>query len=332
MGSKFAHAAWGLLVLLGIGLTLLAQDNDKNAIVAIRVTDVSGAAVEGAEVRFVDQARKGYEVKRTDKTGRAMAELRPGEYALEVRALRFKSAVIHYIEVAAAEHKQFEVSLESPVPGIVDPDEPLIEQEHVQPPDTEIRERFSPAQDASPKPRVSSESLTKEQVAVYRAVLQNFLADSTDTLNLANTTEPLDQAPASLGRGCSNTSARQISGASDSVVHHLDPVVTLNLRVDLVDPGRLEEKIKNGDPAILMKRVIEDRENVPQKEIDDATERAVQNGLFTLSEVAFNKQHNRALVSYDFVCGELCGHGSVLLLRKVGGNWKVHKTCQEWFR
>lgn len=188
------------------------------------------------------------------------------------------------------------------------------------------------AQDAALKPKVSSESLTKEQVAVYRAVLQDFLGDSKDTLNLANTTEPLEQPAAPLGRGCPKTSSPQVPDAAVPVVHRLDPAVTLNLKVDLVDPERLKDKIKTGDPAILMKRVIDGRENMPEKEIDDATERAVKNGLYTLSEVVFNKEHSRALVSYDFVCGELCGHGSVFLLKKVGEKWKVHKTCQEWFR
>lgn len=79
-----------------------------------------------------------------------------------------------------------------------------------------------------------------------------------------------------------------------------------------------------------MKRVIDDRQVVPQKQIDDATERAVKDGLLTLSEIIFNKKHNRALVSYSFVCGELCGYGNVLVLTKVGENWKIYKTCEGW--
>jgi len=79
-----------------------------------------------------------------------------------------------------------------------------------------------------------------------------------------------------------------------------------------------------------MRRVIDDRQDVPQKQIDDATERAVKNGVLTLSEIVFNKKRNRALVSYSFVCGELCGYGNVLVLRKVGEKWKIYKTCEGW--
>jgi hypothetical protein len=47
------------------------------------------------------------------------------------------------------------------------------------------------AQDNAPKLKVSGESLTAEQIAVYRAALQDIQRDSKDALNLANTTEPI---------------------------------------------------------------------------------------------------------------------------------------------
>jgi len=56
------------------------------------------------------------------------------------------------------------------------------------------------AQDDAPKLRVSGESLTAEQTAVYRVVLEDILSDSKDMLNLANTTEPIKQ-PAVLFNG-----------------------------------------------------------------------------------------------------------------------------------
>jgi uncharacterized membrane protein len=131
MALEFARATLGCLVLLGIGRVLLAQENDKNATIAIRVTDISGAAVEGAEVRIVAQVRGEYEVKRTDKTGRALAQLKPGNYELKVTRSGLKSKVIRYVEVTAAEHKQLEISLEVPAPDCcADPVEPFIEPEH----------------------------------------------------------------------------------------------------------------------------------------------------------------------------------------------------------
>jgi len=186
------------------------------------------------------------------------------------------------------------------------------------------------SRDDAPKLKVSGESLTAEQTAVYRAVLQDIQKDSKDTLNLANTTESIRQSAALFNGACPKTPQPQVAQDASSVVHHLDPALVLKLKIVLVEPGPQEEKIKNGDPAILMKRVIDDRQDVPQKQIDDATERAVKNGLLTLSEIIFNKKHNRALVSYSFVCGELCGYGNVLVLTKVGEKWKIYKTCEGW--
>jgi len=186
------------------------------------------------------------------------------------------------------------------------------------------------AQDDARKLKVSGESLTAEQTAVYRAVLQDIQKDSKDTLNLANTTEPIRQSAGLFTGACPKRPQPQVAQDASSVVHHLDPALFLKLKIVVVEPGPQEEKIKNGDPAILMKKVIDDRQDVPQKQIDDATERAVKNGLLTLSEIIFNKKHNRALVSYSFMCGELCGYGNVLVLTKVGEKWKIYKTCEGW--
>src|SRR6266705_1455696 len=149
------------------------------------------------------------------------------------------------------------------------------------------------AQDDAPKLKVSGESLTREQAAVYRAVLQNILSNSKDTLNLANTTEPIRQPGALFNGACPKTSQPQVAQYSPSAVHHLDPALVQNLKIVLVEPGPQDEKIKKGDPAILMKRVIDDRQDVPQKQIDDATERAVKNGLLTVSEVIFQETQSR---------------------------------------
>ena len=125
-------------------------------------------------------------------------------------------------------------------------------------------------------------------------------------LNLANTTEPIRQPGALFNGACPKTSQPQVAQYSPSAVHHLDPVLVQNLKIVLVDPGPQEEKIQKGDPAILMRRVIDDRQDVPQKQIDDATEWALKKGVLTLSDTIFNEKRNRALVSYSFVCGELC--------------------------
>lgn len=54
------------------------------------------------------------------------------------------------------------------------------------------------SQDVSPKPPVSGEQLTTEQIVVYRVVLKDYLNGSDGALNLANMTEPFDQLSESM--------------------------------------------------------------------------------------------------------------------------------------
>ena len=56
--------------------------------------------------------------------------------------------------------------------------------------------------------------------------------------------------------------------------------------------------------------------------VDSAVDQGFANGLFELSEIAFDKKYQRAIVSYSFVCGSLCGSGGVWLFEKVDGRWK----------
>lgn len=70
------------------------------------------------------------------------------------------------------------------------------------------------------------------------------------------------------------------------------------------------------------------REGRPVKE---AVDEAFDNGLFSLSEIVFDTERRYALVSYEFVCGELCGSSNSWLFEKVNGQWKkTDRTCGGW--
>lgn len=45
-------------------------------------------------------------------------------------------------------------------------------------------------------------------------------------------------------------------------------------------------------------------------------------GMLALSRVGFNSDHTEAIVSFDFACGSLCGHGSAWKLTKIDGKWQ----------
>jgi len=186
------------------------------------------------------------------------------------------------------------------------------------------------AQNDRPKPKVSSEPLTAEQIAVYRAVLEDYTRGNGGSLNLANKTEPLEQSAPFFDKECVKGVAQETADNSVPVVHQLNRSVALNPKFVLVDPERQHKKIQERDPQNLIQRAIDNREEVPDNKIDESVKQAFEVGLFTLSEIIFDKQYRRAVVTYSFVCGRLCGHGNTLVLKKAGQKWKVSKRCGGW--
>lgn len=185
------------------------------------------------------------------------------------------------------------------------------------------------AQNEVPPPTVSTDPMTDEQAAI-RAVLQDYLKDSKDSINLANRTEVIEGAWTSFDGACPKDHEHEDAQTSAGIVHRFSQATVLDKRVVIVDPDEQQKKIDKGDPQILVKRAIDDHVMPFDTELDDSIKQAFKNGVFTRSEIIFDKNHRRALVSYSFVCGSLCGNGNTLILRKVAGNWKVSKTCSSW--
>ncbi len=98
----------------------------------------------------------------------------------------------------------------------------------------------------------------------------------------------------------------------------------------LVNADEQEKKIEMNDPQIVMKSAIDEHAEVTDKQLEDSIKRAFETGLFSFSEIRFDKQHRNAVVQYGFACGRLCGNGNTLLLKKSGNKWKIRKRCGGW--
>jgi hypothetical protein len=182
------------------------------------------------------------------------------------------------------------------------------------------------AQENSVKPKMSDAPLTTEQIAVYRAVLRDYLKGSDGALNLANITEPIDDSDKACFRGIDAGVIKE----SASVIHRIEPSVVANTKIVLVDSDRQQKTIKVNDPQNLIKKTIDDRQKLTDDQLDQSVKSAFGGALFELSEIVFDKEHRRAVVAYSFVCGELCGNGNTLVLKKVGKGWKLEKRCGGW--
>lgn len=54
------------------------------------------------------------------------------------------------------------------------------------------------------------------------------------------------------------------------------------------------------------------------------------NGFNMFSAVAYNADKTKALVETGYVCGPLCGLGTLIYLEKVNGLWVIKKTLETW--
>lgn len=171
-----------------------------------------------------------------------------------------------------------------------------------------------PSRVISKPPPQNRGALSKDEIAIYRLVLMQWLGKDRPRLTLSLETYPLDvlSEPPSCAciKGIEFTS---LSLASRSV-HTLtrDVLPRSNIRFLAVDAGPVYTWMSEKPPG-----------PIPMSDPD--------HGVFSFSEIAFDKEHQRALLSYSYGCGLLCGSGRTLVLEKLGDEWKTTKIqCEGW--
>jgi hypothetical protein len=175
-------------------------------------------------------------------------------------------------------------------------------------------------QDAEREPTVSMLPLRDEQFAIYKAVLNSWMSREITHVNLAARTDLLDMtADESCGR-------KLKLEPESKLVHQFRSADLVRLgsgsdKITLVDPRRGQKDVEENDPEHTMGSL---------KSVDAAVDNAFAHGLFTLSEIRFDKEHKHAIVSYSFECGRLCGSGNTLILEKLDTGWRQSKQCGGW--
>ncbi len=102
--------------------------------------------------------------------------------------------------------------------------------------------------------------------------------------------------------------------------HDLTPDVLLGRNTRLVDLKKQATIINDNDPSNTIGK---------GKSVKAAVRDALVTGLFSMSEIVFDREH--ALVSYSFWCGSLCGNGATLVLEKASGEWRrTDRMCGGW--
>lgn len=177
----------------------------------------------------------------------------------------------------------------------------------------------------SHKPVKSTTPLSAEEIAIYQATLRQYSEGKNVALNVAVVTYPLDPNASTTGFNqpeCLKGIQLQDLSKVSSSFHELSAEVLPSRTMRLVDPAAQSQIVHLNDPSNTIRK---------GKPVRDAVEAAFSTGLFSMSEIAFDKEHRFAAVSYSFWCGSLCGHGGTLVFENVHGEWRnVNRNCGGW--
>lgn len=162
--------------------------------------------------------------------------------------------------------------------------------------------------------------LGANEAAIYQAVIREWTSGNPTSLNVSARTFSLQanlDSTALMDCACSvEIEPESLFGAAHSS-HQLS--ADMVGRVRLVDPHKEADVIQENDPQEAMGHGM------------SAFKKALASGIFSLSEIAFDKEHKHAIVSFSFSCGSLCGTGSTWIFEKIGGEWKqTDRKCGGW--
>ena len=174
-------------------------------------------------------------------------------------------------------------------------------------------------------PANNTTPLSADEVAIYRAVLRHYVPQGAASLNVSATTYPFDPMD-SINHLSKEECLKGIELANlDETAHSfrdLTPEILSGKNMRLVDSSQQRKIVKANDPDKTMRT---------GKSVGNAVSDAFSTALFSMSEIAFDKQHRYAVVSYSFWCGSLCGNGSTLVFENFGGEWrKTDRICGGW--
>lgn len=158
----------------------------------------------------------------------------------------------------------------------------------------------------------SDSPLTEDQFAVYSGFFNNF--SSLHVKNLANRTSRLDLSDVKESSPCLQGLELENLPDSRRTTHPFSMEITKGRDLRLVDAfqqAKIMEQEEKSDTA-----------QTGSSKHDDT--RPVQaSGFLVLSEIAFDKTHQYAVLKYVLVCGTHCKTSQTFVMERVGAQWKV---------
>jgi|SRR5580700_7161026 hypothetical protein len=176
------------------------------------------------------------------------------------------------------------------------------------------------ASSADLKPGRNTNPFSADEVAIYKGILEHWNSNSRGPLNVSNRTFPIGHDLSDCD--CLKAIEPQTIVRAARSFRILTEDLLGGKKIRLVDPDKQAAIVRSNDPSDSIRE---------GKSVRTSVNGAFSTGLFSVSEIAFDKEQRRALVSYSFVCGSLCGSGGVWLFEKIDGVWKKsERVCGGW--
>lgn len=165
------------------------------------------------------------------------------------------------------------------------------------------------------KAPLSTSPLTTEELQVYRA-LMNLLnsVPKTEVKSLVNQTSLFDISDVPKGSVCLQGIEFEDLPHARRTVHSFGAEITKGRALKLVEAEHANPPEKDSPPT-------------NQKRAEDSVIASAELGLLVVSEIAFDKKHQFAVLHYVFFCGSKCKYEITRVLEKVGGEWTTPVKC-----
>jgi hypothetical protein len=158
----------------------------------------------------------------------------------------------------------------------------------------------------------SDSPLTEDQFAVYTSFFDNF--SSLHVKNLANRTARLDLSDVKESNPCLQGVELENLPDSRRTTHPFSTEITKGRELRLVD-------------AFQQAKIMEQEEKSDTAQTGsskhDGTKPVQASSFLVLSEIAFDKTQQYAVLNYVFVCGTHCKTSQTFVMERVGPQWKV---------
>jgi hypothetical protein len=165
----------------------------------------------------------------------------------------------------------------------------------------------------------NQQSLTAEQIDIYVLFFNKLLSEHKVKAVLVDHTEQLELSEYDLKDACMSGIEIPSAEQRNFYAHSLGPEFIALIKPRLTEPSRLRP-VSSDDLSHLRETPFPKSEN------------GFTSGWLRVSEVVFDRGHQRALMRFNFTCGGLCSTSRLLVFVRDGEHRKEKSDvlCQEW--